>query len=660
MADVKISQLPQASLPFTGSEVFPLVQNGVTVQAAIGGAGNISLLRAIPVTSSEIITVDSYEYSGDGGGGQFYGVTGALVGTYVDNGGSIIVPTGGDGSSAWLRVNEGYFTVKQFGAKGDGTTDDTTAIQNALTASSGITLYFPAGTYRVFPLTVPSNSNLILSGNATLRAIAGYTTFQRLLTLYRVSNVVIEGNGGVIQMLKSEYTSGEYRHGVYIGGCTNVVINSLVVKDTGGDGFYIGPGATNLENSSLITLNNCVSDNARRNGLSITAAYDVWVNGGEYKNTIGTQPGYGIDLEPNNSDNALYNINISNVSTSNNEHGSIQFVLGSYGLTAAKDTSINVTNCYSYNDGGTGTLVGAFGSYRIANSPPFAVTGTVNISGCTIENCAGQGVEFVNGTPNMPHYNFNDLTVINCGSNAANFVKSCGITLYTPYDAQALVGGPSNITFNNCYLVDTRATPLMYAGAYIKSSTTAGVAKNIKNILFKNFTVVNPLNYTVILQTDGTTTNQINIINDNPQIFSSATSFITAEWFTAGKIATMSVSGQMTLDTVAACLGLEVEFRAITNAFTVAPFTGEKILFAGLAAGAGLVLDINTYIKLRATTAGWEVVSSSFPLLTGTGSPSGVVFPRFLGRMYFDTAASKYYISNGTTVTSWALVGTTP
>lgn len=38
MADVKISQLPDASLPLTGAEVFPLVQNNVTVKTSISSA----------------------------------------------------------------------------------------------------------------------------------------------------------------------------------------------------------------------------------------------------------------------------------------------------------------------------------------------------------------------------------------------------------------------------------------------------------------------------------------------------------------------------------------------------------------------------------------------------------------------------------------------
>ena len=44
------------------------------------------------------------------------------------------------------------FNVKDYGAKGDGTTDDTLAIRaaiTALTAAGGGTLYFPDGTLKV-------------------------------------------------------------------------------------------------------------------------------------------------------------------------------------------------------------------------------------------------------------------------------------------------------------------------------------------------------------------------------------------------------------------------------------------------------------------------------------------------------------------------------
>jgi hypothetical protein len=56
--------------------------------------------------------------------------------------------------------------VKIFGAKGDGTTDDTTAIQSALDycSTNGLTLFFPNGEYKI-------NSSLVLKGGRTYKII---------------------------------------------------------------------------------------------------------------------------------------------------------------------------------------------------------------------------------------------------------------------------------------------------------------------------------------------------------------------------------------------------------------------------------------------------------------------------------------------------------
>lgn len=52
-------------------------------------------------------------------------------------------------------------SVKDFGAVGDGVTDDTSAIINAVAGSAGKALYFPAGAYVVGqPINVPTNSTL--------------------------------------------------------------------------------------------------------------------------------------------------------------------------------------------------------------------------------------------------------------------------------------------------------------------------------------------------------------------------------------------------------------------------------------------------------------------------------------------------------------------
>lgn len=62
--------------------------------------------------------------------------------------------------------NNAVFNVKDFGATGDGITDDTAAIQAALTAAgvSGGTVYFPAGTYLV-------SASLLFDSSVTIRGV---------------------------------------------------------------------------------------------------------------------------------------------------------------------------------------------------------------------------------------------------------------------------------------------------------------------------------------------------------------------------------------------------------------------------------------------------------------------------------------------------------
>jgi len=63
-----------------------------------------------------------------------------------------------------LKLVSGIFNVKEFGAIGNGLTDDTTAIQSAITAAavSGGTVYFPPGTYKVTGLTIEADKVILM------------------------------------------------------------------------------------------------------------------------------------------------------------------------------------------------------------------------------------------------------------------------------------------------------------------------------------------------------------------------------------------------------------------------------------------------------------------------------------------------------------------
>lgn len=81
--------------------------------------GTISNLRILPPSKGILIDVEGYYKAGDGGGGSFIGVANNSPGTYADNGGTIIVPTGGDGSAAWERSSIDSLNIRHFGASTD-------------------------------------------------------------------------------------------------------------------------------------------------------------------------------------------------------------------------------------------------------------------------------------------------------------------------------------------------------------------------------------------------------------------------------------------------------------------------------------------------------------------------------------------------------------
>jgi hypothetical protein len=76
-------------------------------------------------------------------------------------------------------------SVKDFGAVGDGVTNDTAAIQNALNAASNKTILFPAGTYKITSLLSVNtlvNCSLIGEGDASIVGDFNYTMIQFVST----------------------------------------------------------------------------------------------------------------------------------------------------------------------------------------------------------------------------------------------------------------------------------------------------------------------------------------------------------------------------------------------------------------------------------------------------------------------------------------------
>lgn len=134
---------------------------------------SIADLRLLDKTQSFNAFANGYYAATDGGGGHYW--LDVSDTTSADNGGTIIV--GADGGRWKLATTESV-SVKQFGAKGDGSNDDTGNIQAAINymANQLGELYFPAGTYKVTsPLTSTYPVQWRGEGN-------GVTTFNNFTT----------------------------------------------------------------------------------------------------------------------------------------------------------------------------------------------------------------------------------------------------------------------------------------------------------------------------------------------------------------------------------------------------------------------------------------------------------------------------------------------
>lgn len=220
------------------------------------------------------------------------------------------------------------YNVKTFGAKGDGVSDDTVAIQQAINSaivSSG-SVYLPAGRYKSGALGVDSNitiygdpnyASIITLKDETRNHLFSPKNYQTATTnnvhirdLKLLGNSEKQYGGGPIT---DGYGTGT-KHAVAIFSGSNWRVERVWAEDFDGDGVYIGRGSpfsgfsyTNQHN----TIINCVVRRNVRNGMMIAVGqYNTIKDSLFEENQIGmlpSSPKYApqiyesaeLDLEPN-------------------------------------------------------------------------------------------------------------------------------------------------------------------------------------------------------------------------------------------------------------------------------------------------------------------------------------------------------------------------
>ncbi|PZW64995.1 putative secreted protein (type I secretion substrate) [Pseudomonas sp. URMO17WK12:I6] len=252
------------------------------------------------------------------------------------------------------------FNVQNFGAKGDGITDDTAAIQSAIDAAAaagGGQVYVPTGTYIVSGGVEPSDGCLMLKSNVYLYGDGmGATTVKvadgsdtKITGVIRsaygeethdfgVSNLTIDGNRdnttGKIDGWFNGYIPGQ------AGYDSNVTLDSVEIKDCSGYGFDPHEQTINM------VIKNSVSHG---NGLDGFVA--DFLSNSTFENNVA----YDNDRHGFNVVTSTHDFTLTNNVAYNNGGNGIVVQRGSENIPSP--SNITITGGEVYGNGAEGVLI---------------------------------------------------------------------------------------------------------------------------------------------------------------------------------------------------------------------------------------------------------------------------------------------------------------
>lgn len=199
-----------------------------------------------------------------------------------------------------------FYDVRDYGAVGDGATDDRAAIQSAIDAADGDgggIVRIPAGVFVVgraassaWCLDLGGTSNVTIAGVGigvtTLRQAGSMANDVRLISFSStadhttIRNLTLDGNS-------ANQSVNEQRHGIFVTNSTDVLVRDVQSKNFTGDGFYVYSG------SYRVSFEQCAGEDNDRNGLTLGGtAGDVKILGCWFRGNAKQ----AVDSEPTSSD----------------------------------------------------------------------------------------------------------------------------------------------------------------------------------------------------------------------------------------------------------------------------------------------------------------------------------------------------------------------
>lgn len=181
---------------------------------------------------------------------------------------------------------ENYINAKEFGAKGDGTTDDTLSIQNAIDfafSQGGGVVLLPKGVYIITTLDLKNNVSLY-GTNPTLSTLKQKNnTNIPVLPMNNAVNMITIINSKVNVEIRNLTLDGNKSNqtipimfGIYSESTENLFVENVIIKNVVNTAMYSGHG------KQLYIKNVIMKDSG--NGFAFSEIVDVRVESSEFNN----------------------------------------------------------------------------------------------------------------------------------------------------------------------------------------------------------------------------------------------------------------------------------------------------------------------------------------------------------------------------------------
>jgi len=617
----------------------PIVLNSA---GRVASGGEIWLTDAVAykfvLETSTAVTIATYDnVTGNSSGiyAAFAASSGSALVGYLPAGVGAVTTT----VQAKLRES---VSVKDFGATGNGTTDDTAAIQAAVLYcyTNGVKLYFNDGSYLLSnSITCGSNLTVEFDAGVVINLVAANIYFTAAFTMANQTDNTFIGNGcSIIGRRGSSYVEGR-ASAFYIYGCDNIHIENFNISDFATTGISLTGDNGASGPCTRVTIANCNSSNCNRNGLEIISAKDCLITGGSYNTANGATSGpwAGIDVEPN-SNCFIDNVNIIGVTTQSNNGSGIQFTPGA--LPTDSIYNVNVFGHRSVSDGLATASGNSFTLSGIAfkNADDYVtsavIQGTINYTNSIIENSYMSGIFFNSWASGyMPFVNIRDVTIINPGSTSATKTarNSAGICIYvSTFITDAISKNYGGFNIDNITVVDNRTVKALSSAVYFESGVAGAVLDNIQvsNVTATGNTVAGSSVY-IGWNTNLSFTN-FTINNPNQVVPIASNSFL---YRLGGSVVNVTASCVLTLPPAANFINFEFNIQNANgvNTTTLRPHAGDNLGFInGSVASADLILDENCFISIRSLGGTNWIVK----YITGQYRPQGGVVTRRTNTVY--------------------------